>query len=404
MSLQTIHIPGLNTDVRVQDRASLRSTQKTRKQIIPVHKVVSMPSVALGAIYSDMAAWPTAPTSFMWAPSAVYGLDGNGTYGNCQLCAGIHSDQLMTLAATGVESQFDQAAIIAQYLQVTGGLDIGWNEFNLVYQWENIGLGGNPDALILDSMDIDPTDTETVKAALWFFGSVIWNGQLAPQWLTGFKPGETWNAGAGIDTNPNLGHAVILTGVQPNGNYGMATWGASGYFEPAAVAISDPDIFVNLSWRWFNRQGYAPNGAHYTAVSPLWTALGGRVLPASPFPPPSPTPVPTPTPTPPATVDVGVFVGPKQVHIAGSGWTMTDNVPLDQGRLIKINCGARTVHGQKGWTQTATATGFDVGIDIAGQKVQVPNGWSFSPVAPAGTVVIYYEVNHVQAPIGWIKS
>jgi hypothetical protein len=70
---------------------------------------------------------------------------------------------------------------------------------------------------------------------------------------------------------------------------------ALGYrkLTPAGLKVCDPSGFVVFSLRWFNAAGYAPNGLHYDQLAAMWTAAGGKALPASPFPAPTPAPVPS---------------------------------------------------------------------------------------------------------------
>lgn len=399
MSFQTIYVPGLSTNVVVVDPASLGagSTNPTTP-IVPV----------------ESGTWPSPPPiPFNWSAGAQYEMLGDDTDGDCQVVAGVHADECMTYSSLGVQSQFTEAAVLADYFSVTGGQDIGWNYFNLFAQWEQAGpgLGGNPSAKIWDYMSIDFTDSSTIQAAMAFFGPLIWNGYLAPSWVSKFKPGYVWDISPGITPVNYLAHAVMIFGVTSDGTLWMATWGSEGYMTMAAVDAATFFMGVTFGPRWFNPSGYAPNGLHYTYLMPLWLQLGGNpgLMPSvSPYPPPVPTPpsppsppVP-PTPPPAFTADLCLFSSAKQVHINTSGWSMKDNIPAASGKIVKFNYGAHVVHGPKGWTQTANASGWDVGISLGTNQIHAP-GWSFIPNGSPGVITARCNSKGGSMPAGWIQ-
>ena len=85
---------------------------------------------------------------------------GNDQYGDCMYAMACHTDNVWTYGlgkAGWTESAFDQAAIIKNYLHLSGG-DNGLEEGTLVPAWMNDGLADNVDAKIIDSLDIDITD------------------------------------------------------------------------------------------------------------------------------------------------------------------------------------------------------------------------------------------------------
>lgn len=390
MPFQTIYIPGINSNVVVVTPESLQSGTANRRMIRSVKS----------------GRWPAPPPiPFNWSMGASYPMLGNDVNGDCQLVAGVHCDQCMQYSAVGVEPQYTTAAVVADYYSVTGGVDEGWNEINLTYQWEANGLGGNPNAKIWDYLNIDYTNAATLQAATAFFGPTIWNGYLAPSWLASYKTGFTWDIGPGINPDLQMAHAVMLMGFQANGNSIMANWGTEAYFTQRAIVASAFAMFVSFGPRWFNAQGYAPNGLHYTFLAPLWVSLGGlqSQLPlVSPYPPPTPgPPVPPPPPTPPAFVaDMALFVGAKQVHIGEAGWSMKDDIPAMFGQTVKFNYGARVVHAPKHWTQTTNVTDYDVGISLPLNQIHAP-GWAFSGGGSPGVITAKVGQRTGTMPAGW---
>jgi len=132
-------------------------------------------------------------------------------------------------------------------------------------------------------------------------------------WISNWKPGYVWDAGAGIVANPQNGHGTWWPGAKlVNGqqyDHGL-TWGGDYWITPAGIALCDPSAFAVLSPRMFNSQGYAPNGRHASQSAAIWVQAGGNsaaaaalvaMFPAigpNPGPGPQPTPVPVPSPTP----------------------------------------------------------------------------------------------------------
>jgi hypothetical protein len=287
-------------------------------------------------------------------------MDGNDTYGDCMYAGACHGDNTFT-GNSGTESVFDLATITADYLELSGG-DNGLDEGTLVPAWK-AGIASTPEASILDALDIDPTNAAMTQSAISLFGGVLFMLDVPDTWVNNFQTGYVWDVPAVADSNN--GHAVWWNGVDTTGNYKLQTWGTYGWITPAGVSVCDPSAFVVFSLRWFNAAGYAPNGMHYTALSPLWTQAGGAVLPASPFPaptptplppapipPPNPTPTPTPTPIPVPTPvpptpapDVSIYLGSSTIY--APGWTLAA-VAFDDHNVL-VDTKNRTIIVPKGW-------------------------------------------------------
>lgn len=97
----------------------------------------------------------------------------------------------------------------------------------------------------------------------------------------------------------------------------------------AGLESSDPEIIVCFSFEWFDpKTGYAPNGLHYVELASVWQQLGGRQLPANPYPPPvGPNPPVPPTPPTPPTP-------PVPPTPSGDGFTGT--LVYKDGKLIQV--------------------------------------------------------------------
>lgn len=113
---------------------------------------------------------PTLPVD--WARSLGFPLEGNDLYGDCMMAAAEHGDNTFT-GDSGTESTFDQSATVKAYLALSGG-DHGLNTGQILSAWTN-GLPGVPPAKIMDSLNIDTSDSQLVQSAIWLFGGVFFH-------------------------------------------------------------------------------------------------------------------------------------------------------------------------------------------------------------------------------------
>jgi len=232
--------------------------------------------------------WPTPTLPIDYAKALAFPMYGNDRLGDCMYAAACHADNTFT-GNVGTESTFDEAALEGDYERLSGG-DNGLDEGTLIDGWK-AGLAGVTAASILDALDIDTTDPATMRAAIDLFGGVLFMLDVPDRWCD-TADGDAWDAPAVADQNN--GHGTWINGVTAAGDYHLLTWGGYRRLTPAGLAACDPSGFVVFSLRWFDARGYAPNGLHYTRLAGLWTAAGGKPLPASPFPAPAPGPNPTP--------------------------------------------------------------------------------------------------------------
>jgi hypothetical protein len=280
--------------------------------------------------------FPLAKLPIDWTKnnSLSFPIDGNDQYGCCLYAAPCHLDNTWT-GNVGTESVFNEKTIIADYLKLSGG-DNGLNEEVIVPAWKK-GLVSNPEVNILDAMDIDPTNTTMAQSAIYLFGGIIFMLSVPDNWINDFNTGYVWDVPATAD--PNNGHAVLWNAADSDGNFKVQTWGTYGYITPAAVKVCDPTAFTVFSMRWFNSQGFAPNGLHYTELSQIWTAAGGIKLPDSPF----PAPVgPTPTPITPVA-DISIYIPSKT--IVAPGYTLS----VEKNDKVIVNLYDQTISTPEGW-------------------------------------------------------
>jgi hypothetical protein len=180
---------------------------------------------------------------------------------------------------------FSETAVVNRYLQIAGG-DNGLGDTQALPEWQGGIVGPSGPYKIVDYMVVDFSNDAAVQLAQYCFGGTVLTVSLLDTWLSNPQPGDTWDAGG--TPNPADGHAIYLNGW--NGKtYTLQTWAFNPPIQltPAGLKAADPEVVTVFSMDWFNAQGYAPNGLHYTVLAPLWVQLGGNQLPPSPFPPPT---------------------------------------------------------------------------------------------------------------------
>lgn len=379
-----VFVPNLGKFVHFHDRQKMKVGHPTKKfhlhaQLLPV---VTLP-VDYGTYKGKALSFP---------------MYGNDRLGDCMYVAGLHVDQTFT-GMNGNESQFNEAELERDYLNLAGG-DNGLNESDIIPAWKK-GLAGNKDANIIDALDIDPNNAQLMQVAVQYFGHVFFMFDVPDQWINDFRNGGLWDAPAVADQNN--GHGVMFNGVRANGDYALRTWGQFTWITQRGIAQCDPTAFVAFSMRWFNKDGYAPNGLHYVDLSKLWVSLGGSQPPPSPFPAPvvvTPTPVvnpPTPVvnpPVPPVVVPpvvvppvvVPPVIVPPDDEVTG---TLTLDVPAED--VVRAGIGAMTA-------KAVPFTGFITFTN--GQRVSFSGmfpdarvtrngfGWIVQPVTAFGSAKI----------------
>lgn len=277
---------------------------------------------------------PNPPLTFNWRvlgsgvklPLPMY---GNNIYGDCYYTAACHLTQLWT-GNNGLEASFDVNAVVQRYITLSRG-DNGLGDDQIIPEFEQGIVGPNGKYKIVDDMTINPADDASIKLAIWTFGGCFYTAALLNTWQQNMNPGAVWDANGIADQR--AGHAMVLSGVKPSGNYDTQTWGFDPSIEltPAGLKTSDPEIVVCFSMLWFNSQGYAPNGLHYNDAAAIWLRCGGKPVP--PWMGPAPTPIPPipvppiPTPQPPAPIpspvpltSLGARVIVNGVTYKATGW------------------------------------------------------------------------------------
>lgn len=272
-----IDVPGIGPVVLV-DREQLRFKLHGRQFSAPLH-------------LKSFAAPAPPPPVFEWTKGGKIKLPilGNDQYGDCYYAAPCHMSQVWT-GSIGDEAVFDRAAVVARYLKVSGG-DNGLGDEQVYPEWKNGIVGPNGPHKILDEMTVNPSDSGAIDLAMYRFGGLLFTFSLPGSWRDKAAPGATWDSGGSRSVG---GHAVTLSGKNAKGGWDLNTWGIQPpvNLTHAGMMSVDPEVIVAFSLEWYDpKTGMSPAGFHYTDDALLWTAMGGKQLPPSPFAPPAP-PVP----------------------------------------------------------------------------------------------------------------
>ena len=289
------------------------------------------------------ATMPPAPPVNTWdwsakAADCLKNIYLNNQLGDCVPAGKAHALGVLT-ANGGTEVVCTDNDVLKMYEQDGGyqpgnpATDQGCNEQTALDNWEKNGvpIGGKR---LLAWCAINPANIAAVEAMHYWFGPLIYGIELIPAWADSFKPGMVWDANG--TPNPHYGHCVVgvarVTAPDGKPSIKVATWGSDAYLTDDAskqvVAGVGGELYSVFSLDWFNAEGVAPNGKHYTELAPMWTAATGQALPPSPFPPPvnPPTPPvnpPQPPVNPPTPPPIPDWI--QQLLLALVAWLKTVN-------------------------------------------------------------------------------
>jgi len=170
----------------------------------------------------------------------LFPMDGNDTYGDCTIAALAHA--LTTYRAlVGQKKILSRAAVVKLYMHLTGGVDSGLNELDVLNYWRQNAVSGDE---ILAFAAIDPKNHDHVKQALKLFGGVYLGFQVQQNCLQDFEAHKPWTPGP----LTNDGHAVYAVAYDANaltvltwGNTQQATWAWWDECVDEAYAILPPE-------------------------------------------------------------------------------------------------------------------------------------------------------------------
>jgi len=149
--------------------------------------------------------------------SALFPMDGNDTLGDCTIAALAHSITVYHGLVTKPAKIMTKQAVIKLYEQMTGGVDSGLNELDVLNRWQSKAVDGEK---ILAFTSIDPKNHTHIQQAIQLFGGVYLGFQVQSNCIQEFDAHQPWTPG----TLTNDGHAVFAVAYDQNG-VTVLTWG-----------------------------------------------------------------------------------------------------------------------------------------------------------------------------------
>jgi hypothetical protein len=157
-------------------------------------------------------------------PTILFPMDGNDTLSDCTIAAMAHATTTYK-AVSGKEAIASKKSVLKLYYHLTGGVDSGLVELDVLNYWRQHGFSGEK---ILAYVSIDPHNHTHIQQAIQLFGGVYLGFQVQANAVEDFNARRPWTPGP----LTNDGHAVYATGYDQDGltvltwgNTQKATWG-----------------------------------------------------------------------------------------------------------------------------------------------------------------------------------
>lgn len=162
---------------------------------------------------------PTPPASVA-VPNVTWPMSGNDQYGDCTIAGVVHAAQAFA-ADVGATYQVPvDPAVVQEYMELTGGVDSGLAELDVLHQWASPGiLGSQIDAYA----PVTVSNLIELHQAIWLFGGCYVGVQLPQSAPQQFESGQPWTVEPGDSIEG--GHCIFFAGYSPEYLYAI-TWGA----------------------------------------------------------------------------------------------------------------------------------------------------------------------------------
>lgn len=173
-------------------------------------------------------------------PTVLFPMDGNDTLGDCTIAAVAHAVTAYR-GLLGKKDIMTKPAVVKLYLHLTGGVDSGLVELDVLNYWRQHKVGGDA---ILAFVKIDPKNHTHVQQAIQIFGGVYLGFQVQQNCIQEFDNHQPWTPGP-LTTD---GHAVFAVAYDQTGvtvltwgNTQQGTWGWWDECVDEAYAILPPE-------------------------------------------------------------------------------------------------------------------------------------------------------------------
>lgn len=228
------------------------------------------------AKYLDHAVLDPAPESIKYA-SAIsdFGMMKNDALGDCTCAANGHRIQVITQMNGSMITVSDDAVLkmyedVSGYDPATGVNDNGANMLDVMKYMQSTGLAGYKTGPFLE---IDITNLQEVKQAIYLFGSVNIGIQLAIS-MQGAEKWDVVDPSLQGDSAPGSwgGHDVIVPGYDADSLYPI-TWGAFIELTNRGWIAYVDEAYVQMDPLWLNPLQQAPNGLDLAQLQSDYNAL-----------------------------------------------------------------------------------------------------------------------------------
>jgi hypothetical protein len=149
-------------------------------------------------------------------PTKLFPMDGNDTLGDCTIAALAHATTVWD-GLLGTHKIMAQAAVVKLYMHLTGGVDSGLNELDVLNYWRQNPVSGDK---IMNYAKIDPKNHANVQLGIQLFGGVYLGFQVQQNAQQEFAAHQPWTPGPLTQD----GHAVYAVAYDQTG-VTVLTWG-----------------------------------------------------------------------------------------------------------------------------------------------------------------------------------
>jgi len=173
-------------------------------------------------------------------PTVLFPMDGNDSLGDCTIAALAHSETVFG-GLIGKKKIMAKPAVVKLYMHLTGGVDSGLNELDVLNYWQSNAVAGDK---IAAYVAIDAKNHTHVQLAIQLFGGVYLGFQVQQNCVQEFDAHQPWTPGP----LTNDGHAVYAVAYDATGvtvltwgNTQQATWAWWDECVDEAYAILPPE-------------------------------------------------------------------------------------------------------------------------------------------------------------------
>lgn len=194
----------------------------------------------------------------------------NDSLGDCVIAGSLHLLGTFVGNSTGTALVVPNSTVLQLYEAIGGyrpgdaSTDNGCDENAALDYWEHTGIAGHK---IDAHINIDASDIDEVRTAIWLFEGVMSGTNLPDAWCSNMPASSGFTFDVAGKPNPDNGHCMVHVGYNSsNKTIGVSTWGMLGNVTDAAVtsymsAADQGEMHAILSQDILDRASRrAPNG------------------------------------------------------------------------------------------------------------------------------------------------